>query len=72
MELELAEIAIKDALTYKTSYKSLLVQNASHLSEAPKPSNIHYYNEELEDGPDFADSFKQEGRNILSNEFACR
>lgn len=24
MELELAEIAIKDALTYKTSYRSLL------------------------------------------------
>lgn len=72
MELELAEIAIKDALTYKTSYKSLLLeQNASRLSEAPRPSNIHYY-EEVEEGQEFADSFKQEGKNILSNEFACR
>lgn len=28
MELELAEIAIKDALTYKTSYRSLLEQTS--------------------------------------------
>lgn len=64
-------MAIKDALTYKTSYKSLLEQT-SRISEAPRPSNIHYYNEEVEEGHDFADSFKQEGKNILSNEFACR
>ena len=59
-------MAIKDALTYKTSYKSLLEQT-SRISEAPRPSNIHYYNEEVEEGHDFGDSFKQEGKNILSN-----
>lgn len=68
MELELAEIAIQDALTYKTSFRSLIQSNSSKLDDRPRmESNIHYYNGDIDCQSLMDDSFQSESKNVLSN-----
>ncbi len=59
MELELAEIAIQDALTFKTSFRSMIQSNSSKLDDRPRmQSNIHYYDGEVDCQSLMDDSFK--------------
>jgi hypothetical protein len=73
MELDLADIAIKDALTYKTSFRSLLQSSSSKLEDIPKAEqNIHYYEPDLDCHSLINDSFRSDTKNVLSSEFASR